>query len=281
MRRRRGVATLDVERPRSRSSPSWSEAIRVIHEQQKIQIRLLGPLGLRRLDGTWVSVEEWRTGKTADLLRILALNGGRPVRPTEIIGRLWPDASTEHASGSLRTASSQIRRVVRTDCVVRRPDGLLLQDAWVDTFYFLQAAHRAALAARSGHHLRVLATAQAAEHLYVDDFHAYDDDSDWAVSEREHLRRARHEMLCDAAAAAFELHRYRECLELATTAVRVEPASETAHRLVMRAHGTLGDVGSALRAFEACREHLARELGADPSAQTQELHLRLLRGDSA
>ncbi|HEY0951565.1 AfsR/SARP family transcriptional regulator [Nocardioides sp.] len=253
----------------------------MIHEQQKIQIRLLGPLGVRRLDGSWVAVEEWRTGKTADLLRILALNGGRPVRPADLIGRLWPDASTDHARGSLRTASSQIRRVVRTDCVVRRLDGLVLQDAWVDTFYFLQAARRAAVAARGGHHLRVLATAQAAEHLYVDDFHAHDDDSDWAVSEREHLRRARHEMLCDAATAAFELHRYRECLDLATTAIEVERSSETAHRLVMRAHEALGDVGSALRAFETCRDHLARELGADPSPQTQELHLRLLRGDSA
>lgn len=251
------------------------------HEQQHIQVRLLGPLSLRRRDGSWVAVEEWRTGKTMDLLRILALNGGRPVRPAAIIGRLWPDASPEHARGSLRTASSQIRRVVRSACVVRRPDGLVLQDAWVDTFYYLQAAHRASTAASSGHHARVLATVRAAEQLYVDDFHAYDDDSDWADAEREHLRQARYDMLCDAAAAASELHQHRVSLELATTALRVNRSSETAHRLVMRAHGALGDVGSALQAFEACREHLAEELGADPSPQTQELHLRLLRGDSA
>jgi DNA-binding SARP family transcriptional activator len=49
----------------------------------------------------------------------------------------------------------------------------------------------------------------------------------------------------------------------------------------MRAHAALGEIGSALRAFEACRTHLVEELGVDPSAQTQALHLRLLRGESA
>jgi hypothetical protein len=36
-----------------------------------------------------------------------------------------------------------------------------------------------------------------------------------------------------------------------------------------------------LLAFEDCRAHLADVLGADPSPQTQDLHLRLLRGDPA
>lgn len=249
--------------------------------QEQIQVRLLGPLDVRRLDGSAVAVEEWRTGKTMDLLRILALVVGRPVRPATIIERLWPDASPEHGRGSLRTASSRIRHAIRTNCVVRRPDGLVLQDAWVDTVYFLQAAHRASAAARTGHDTRVLAIAHAAEELYTDDFHAADDDSAWAVAEREHLSRARHEMLCDASAAALNLHQHRDALTLATTAAQVDRSSETAHRLLMRSHAALGDVGSALRTFETFREHLARELGADPSPQTRDLHLRLLRGDSA
>lgn len=251
------------------------------YEQRQIQVRILGPLDVRRQDGSLVAVQEWRTGKTMDLLRILALSGGRPVRMATLLGRLWPDATLEHGRGSLRTASCQIRRAVGTACVVRRPDGLVLQDAWVDAFYFLQAARRSSRAACRGHHARVLATVRGIDGLYVDDFHAYDDDSDWVVAEREHLRHTRYEMLCDASDAAYELHRHRESLELATAALRVDRSSETAHRLVMRAHGTLGDIGSALRAFETCRDHLAQELGADPSPQTQELHLRLLRGDSA
>ena len=42
-------------------------------------------------------------------------------------------------------------------------------------------------------------------------------------------------------------------------------------------HGDLEALGHALRAYESYRRFLATELGADPSVQTQDLHLRLLR----
>ena len=43
----------------------------------EIRIRLLGPFEVRRPDRSMVGLTEWRTGKTMDLLRILALNNGR------------------------------------------------------------------------------------------------------------------------------------------------------------------------------------------------------------
>lgn len=39
------------ERPGRRSSPYWSEAIGVDHKQGQIQVRILGPLDVRRQDG--------------------------------------------------------------------------------------------------------------------------------------------------------------------------------------------------------------------------------------
>jgi DNA-binding SARP family transcriptional activator len=69
-------------------------------------------------------------------------------------------------------------------------------------------------------------------------------------------------------------------MDLAATAVRLDPTVEAAHRSLMRAHAELGEIGMALRAFEECRVHLAEELGTDPSPQTQELHLQILRRPS-
>jgi DNA-binding SARP family transcriptional activator len=249
--------------------------------RRDIRIRLLGDLEVVRPDGTVVAVEEWRTGKTMDLLRLLALSNGRPVRPASLIDKLWPKVSPDRGRGSLRTACSQIRRAMHVNCIVRQPEGLVLRDAWVDAIQFLEDTRRVHVAAREAHHAHVLALARAAEHLYQDDFHAYDDDSDWAREERDHLTRARHEMLCDSAAAALELRLFREALDLAALAVRIDGSSEAAHRTLMRAHAELGEIGSALRVFESYRAHLAEELGADPSPQTRELHLRLLRGTSA
>lgn len=247
---------------------------------RQIRIRLLGDFEVVRPDATVVAADEWRTGKTMDLLRLIALSNGRAVRSASLIDKLWPDAPPERARGSLRSATSRIRRAVHLNCIVRQPDGLMLQDAWVDAVEFLDHAKRVQAAARESHHSHVLALARAAEQIYRGDFHAYDDDSDWAQAEREHLARARHDMLCDAAHAALELRLYREGLSLAADAVRTDRTSETAHRALMRAHAELGEIGSALRVFESYRSHLADELGADPSPQTRELHLRLLRGSA-
>ena len=247
---------------------------------QAIRVSLLGGLAVIRLDGTRVAVDEWRTGKTMDLLRLLALSNGRPVRTDSLIDKLWPDVGSDRAGASLRTAVSQIRRTARHNCVGRSPDGLVLQ-AWVDVGAFEDAAQQVKAASHLGHHGDVLAAALTAERLYRGDFHAHDDDGDWARAEREHLTLTRLELLCDAAEAALALGSFREALELATTAARIDRGSESAHRALMRAYAELGDIGSALRVFETYRAFLADEFGADPSRQTRDLHVRLLRGGTA
>jgi len=246
-----------------------------------LRVRLLGDLEVQRLDGTIVSHDEWRTGKTTDLLRILALNNGRPVRISSVLDKLWPDVGWDRARASLRNAGSQIRRATRMNCIVRKDGSVLLQGAWVDAALFLNDAHFVQLAAQAARHVRVLHLTRAAERLYRGDFHAYDDDSPWACAEREHLAQSRRRVLCAAAEAAIALGKYQDALTYAEAAVQIDRSSETAHRALMRAHAALGEIGSALRAFETCRAHLAEELGADPSMQTRALHLRLLRGEIA
>lgn len=249
-----------------------------MQQRELIRVRLLAGLDVTRHDGTLVPAREWRTGKTMDLLRILALNNGRPVRKSRLIETLWPGVSEDRARGSLRTASSHIRQATRINCIARHPEGLVLTGAWVDTVEFLEVVRDAHKSARDGNHEQVLRFARAAEELYVGDLHAYDDESEWAKAEREHLRRARYGLLCDAAAAALELGAFAEALDFATTAVETDPMSETAQRALMSAYAGLGDISAALRTFETYRARLAEELGADPSPQTRELHLRILRG---
>jgi DNA-binding SARP family transcriptional activator len=252
-----------------------------MHSDSVITIRMLGPWSVVRSDGSLVDAAEWRTGKTKDLLRILALGNGSPVRPASILDRLWPNVSPERGGASLRTASSQIRRALRENCVVRGPEGLVLRPAWVDVTSFLDDARRAAVAAREGDHARVVSSAQRALALYADDFHAHDDLADWAIAQREHLVQARLNLLCEAASSAQAMHRFREAADWAAAAVEIDPTSETAHRVLMAAQAGRGDIASALRIFEAYRLRIAEELGADPSPQTRDLHLRLLRGNSA
>lgn len=244
-----------------------------------LRVKILGELEVRRNDGSLVERALWRTGKTMDLLRILALSNGRPVRLTSLTEQLWPNATPDRARASLRTAASVIRRATRANCLVRQGDAILLEGAWVDAVMFLNDARRVHTLARAGRHPRALALTQAAERHYTDDFHAHDDESPWARAERDSLKQSRRAMLCQAAESAIQLGDFRDAVTYASTAVRIDPTSEAAHRALMRAYAELGEVGSALRVFEGLRAHLADELGADPSGQTRALHLRLLRGD--
>jgi len=45
----------------------------------------------------------------------------------------------------------------------------------------------------------------------------------------------------------------------------------------MRAYAAAGNRAEALRVYERCRKLIAKELGADPSPETQAVHLKLLR----
>jgi DNA-binding SARP family transcriptional activator len=241
---------------------------------------MLGSLRVRRADGSDVLSDEWRTKKTRDLLRVLALADAQPVRVSTLLDRLWPNATENAARNRLRTAASQIRRTLGdSTCLVRESDGLRLQHVTVDVSTFRALAQRADLASRIGASSDVLDSARTAQLLYRGDFHA-DNDDDWAVEERGHLQKIHQDLLCDAAVAALDLGLFREALGLASHTVQLDPTSETAHRALMQAHAELGEVATALRVFEAYRRHLADELGVDPSPQTMALHLRLLQGDT-
>jgi DNA-binding SARP family transcriptional activator len=47
--------------------------------------------------------------------------------------------------------------------------------------------------------------------------------------------------------------------------------------MLMRAHAAAGEPARALLAYQRLRTTLAFELGADPAAQTRDLHLAILR----
>jgi DNA-binding SARP family transcriptional activator len=244
----------------------------------RIEIRLLGPLHVRRADSTVVEPGAWRTGKTLDLLRLLALDADQPVSVASLLEKLWPDVDEAHGRASLRTAASQLRRALRSDCIERRLGGLVLRHAWVDTTAFRSMALEAKSALRERQPARVVALTREAEALYVSDFTAHDDGSGWALEARESLATVRRALLVDAAECAIELHWMRDGVELANKALAVDSCSERAYRALMQAYAGLGETEQSLRAFERCRQMLAEELGADPSAQTRAVHMHVLAG---
>lgn len=245
---------------------------------EPVEIRLLGSLRVRRSDNSAVDAAEWRTGKTVDLLRLLALNVEQPVRIDSLLDKLWPEVEESKGRASLRTAASQIRRTLRSDCIERRMGSLVLTNAWVDVAAFRDLAVETRACQRAGEPARVVCLAREAEALYLGDFEAYDTGSDWAVETRESLGALRTAMLTDALESAVELRWLRDAVDLATLVIEADPYSDRGHRGLMSAYAGLGETDRALRVFAEFRSMLDEELGIPPSAQTQALQMSLLTG---
>ena len=102
-------------------------------------------------------------------------------------------------------------------------------------------------------------------------------DAEWAQPARaeqaELLRRVRH-VLAEAALAAGDPS---AAAAAAVAAVSDDPYDERARRALMRGLAAGGEPARALATYAELRDLLAEELGADPAAQTQQLHLAVLR----
>lgn len=246
---------------------------------ETVEVRLLGTLSVRRADGSFVESREWRTGKTAELLRLLALAGGRAVPTAVLLDRLWPDVPEERGRASLRTAASQIRRTVGADCLERLPEGLRLADVWVDVQAFRTLAREARVLAAGRAHHRVVALAREGVVLYGGDLmEGQGAHEEWLTDARDQLALEHLEMLVEAAASADALGWFAEAVDFAQAARQCDPLAEPAHRALMTAYQGLGDLARSLRVYEELRHDLVEELGVDPSPETQALHLELLCG---
>jgi predicted ATPase len=243
-----------------------------------VQIAVLGPLEVHDDAGRPVDVAGTRL---RTLLTRLALDAGRPVAVSVLVDAVWGDDPPAEETNALQTLVSRLRRAIGdTGAVVQSPAGyrLAADPSDVDANRFERLAGEGAAALRRGAHRE--AGRRLAEALAL-----------W-----------RGPALADTPADALAVYATRlEDLRLATVLDRIDadldltdptalvpelealaaehPLHERLTGQLMRALGATGRQADALLAYERLRARLADELGVDPSAELQEIHLGLLRGE--
>lgn len=235
------------------------------------RIQLCGRLVVR-IDGRRVEDDlPGRQGRLA--FAFLAVNRHRPVSRDELEAALWEEAGS---SDRLSPLLSKLRAVVplegRGEVRLALPG-----DAWLDVEAAAEGLHRAESAVAQGDFAAAWGPARVAQHIALREFLA-GEHAPWV----EQRRRRLEEILV----RALELVG-RACLELgggeldtaeraARSLIEHAPYRESGHRLLMEALAARGNAAEALLAYEELRRKLRDELGAAPSAPTQELHRRLL-----
>ena len=244
------------------------------------QLRLVGTFAVA-CGGTPVAGPDLGSRKARTLLKLLAVERPRTVTADRIAEVLWGAAPPAGPAENIATFVSRLRRILGADAIHGGRTGYRLgpppavqvdldeAGRWADEAERRLATAEPALAvAAATRGLDVLAAG-----LVLED----EPDAEWAQPARaeqaELLRRVRH-VLAEAALAAGDPS---AAAAAAVAAVSDDPYDERARRALMRGLAAGGEPARALATYAELRDLLAEELGADPAAQTQQLHLAVLR----
>ena len=204
--------------------------------------------------------------KTAAVLTFLALEG--TTTRSKLAGLLWPDSEEATARNNLAQVLRRLKKATEQELVVGS-DLLSLKGLEVD------AAKLKVLSFEGGYSELLELTGEL---LSPHDYDDCPDFADWLFAERERMTGLRREALSGEATRLEQEGHYTEAIHYAQALLGLDTLSEDAHRQVMRLYYLQGDRGAALRAFERCKEILDRELGVEPTRETEQLAKQIEQG---
>ncbi len=230
------------------------------------QLRTLGEVVLADRAGRPARL---RTRKSLLLLACLASQPDQTWPRDRLATLFWGDRQDEQAKNSLRTALSDVRRVLGADALVIEGNTVRLAAGTVTTDI---------------ERLRELASsdpgtdAGALRSFYGGDFLADAGDAgdgsesvDWIVTLRTACRDLAATVLARSIAGLAKNGSVELAILRARELLSLDPLSEKSHRTLMRLYADSGERSKAVAQFQSCRQMLQRELGVEPSAETSRL----------
>ncbi|MGH3167596.1 MAG: BTAD domain-containing putative transcriptional regulator [Trebonia sp.] len=230
-----------------------------------MRVALLGPFEVRGDTGDCLTVAGTRL---RDLVARLALAGGRPVSTSALAEAVWGDEPPADLANALQSLVSRARRALGGAATVEQAAAgyrLAVAPDDVDALRFERLVAsgdiEAALGLWRGPALEDVGEFAVPYALRLADLRL-NATADWLARELEAGRAAAHVTEVEALAAA-------------------NPLNEKVTALLMRVLAVTGRQAEALAAYESLRARLADDLGIDPGADVQAVHLEVLRGKVA
>jgi DNA-binding SARP family transcriptional activator len=247
-----------------------------------LRIGLLGPLQVRDEAGRLVSVG----GRQLRVLfTLLALNAGRVLSAGTMTEQIWPDDPPGNPGNALQTLVSRLRAELRLagvgHVIESHPAGyrLAVPSEAVDVTIFETLAAQ-------GRHALADADPQTAARTLRDALLAWRGQPladaagcDFADVAAARLTELRSSVLTDRIEADLALGEGASLVGELRGLLAADPLAERPRAMLMRALYAAGRQAEALAVYAEARELLADRLGVDPSAQLQQVYLRILRGE--
>jgi len=223
-----------------------------------------------RLDGhTAPSQVLWN--KHLALLIYLALSPKQTRTRGHLHGLLWPEKHEDQARHSLNVALSRLRAELGSERFTSAGDALTLADRALDV-----DAIRFDAALETD-------PAGALRHMQGDFLEGFDVDGapafeDWSAERRTYYRARAVTALLRVGEEALATTRYADAVSGARRALSLQPYSEPAITLLMRAAALSNDSARALAVFHEFAARLAAEIGERPSRELGTVAERIRHG---
>jgi DNA-binding SARP family transcriptional activator len=247
-----------------------------------LRIGLLGPLQVRDGAGHTIHIG----GRQLRILLILlALEAGRVVPSGSLAGQIWPEEPPANPGNALQTLVSrlraELRRVDLDQVIESHPAGyrLAVRPDAVDALAFETLAVRGRRALAAGDPQEAAAVLRSALASWRGQPLADAAGYDFADAAAAKLTELRSSVLTERIEADLALGDGASLIGELRALLSADPLAERPRALLMRALYAAGRQGEALEVYHQARELLAGELGVDPSAQLEQVYLRILRGE--
>ena len=227
-----------------------------------IELRTLGVLEIQRSANGERDSIPLQTKRIA-LLAYLAPSSSRQLRRRDsVLALFWPELDQEHARGALRQALHALRRALGRDAIVTRGE----EEVGLDPELVHSDVEAMESALRDGRPADALAAygGDFLEGVFISD--AAPELEEWIATERVRLRRLAARAAWAAAARGADRGTTGEFVR---RAVALSGIDERALRRGLEVLDRLGDRAGAVALYADFAERVRRDLGVEPSPETQ------------
>ena len=233
----------------------------------ELEVRLLGSFEAK-LNGEPMEIS---SRPAQSLLAYLILNPHKSFRREYLAGLLWPDSDETNARNNLRQTLWRLRKSVGEKFFLTDKVSVGFNpqsNYWLDADLLQNGVDDTASAETA------IREVTAYEGRLLPGF--YDE---WVMLEQERFQALYEDRMQRLLDRLVEESHWREACEWAERWIAQGLTPEPAYRALMTAHAGLGDQAGVAAVFQRCAEALDKELGVEPSAETQHLFQKLTSGE--
>jgi tetratricopeptide (TPR) repeat protein len=277
------LADLQRRLRRQRSLVTPSPPALQIHALGKAEVLLRPRSGLKpggKPVAAPLTSADWQTQATRDLFFLILSHplGYSPAAGwTKVaLGELlWPGSTPAQLKLRFKNTVYRLRRALQQDAILFEGDRYSFNRALDYEYDVEQFVEQLNLASESASPKKKIKALQTALQRYQGDY-LPEVSGVWVLPEQERLRQAFMGAGLQLARLQLEAGQIEQALELAARLMAADACLEEAYVIAMQAQSAAGNSPAVARLYEKLSQTLSRELGASPSAQTENL-VRSLR----